>query len=111
MLQKNQFGFILNKLVLLKIWIRLKTSYKAPQKEWNVWKMTQLVLKLKKEEKLIKERAIRLGRFLNGNQERKIYMDFQIPEKADVLELHYWNADSDKLILIDNLEVFEINSL
>jgi hypothetical protein len=89
-------------------WIRVEASYKIQLKEWTFWKMPQLILKLKKEDQKIKERAIRLTRFMYDHQERRIYMDIQCPSAIDRLEIQYWNAEGDKILLIDQIQVYEI---
>ena len=91
-------------------WLRASADFRITWKEWEYWKMTQFILRFKNKDQIVKERMIRLHRFLWGNDERNIYFDIRQPtEPFDQVSIEFWNAESDKEIIIRNLkaEVFD----
>ncbi len=91
-------------------WLRVSADFKITWKEWEYWRMTQFILRFKNKDNIVKERMIRLHRFLWENNERNIYFDIRQPaEDFDKVSIEFWNAESDKEIIIRNLkaEVFD----
>lgn len=87
-------------------WLRAEGQFKIHDKEWEFWKMTQMIVRFYDGEQIVKERMIRLHRLLNGHDEAVIYMDVRRPKKPfSKVSLQFWNADSEKAIWIDNLKV------
>lgn len=90
-------------------WLRVSANARIFQKEWNFWNMTQFVVRFTNAGKIVKDRAIRVQRLLDENSTGEIYFDVKIPASGfDKCEVYFWNAESQKAILIDNLraEVF-----
>ncbi len=91
-------------------WIRVSADFYLPSKEWDVWKMTQLIVEFKKGDKRIKKRILRVQRQLSEKTWQKNWTDMQIP-KADFdhIKVYFWNAGSKKEVYIDDLivEVYE----
>ena len=89
-----------------KGWLRVTADFRATQKEWNTWRMMQLVVKFYNDDYVVKSNYIRVFRVLGDGETKRIYLDADIPsESFDRVAVLCWNADSDKLILIDNLKV------
>jgi len=91
-------------------WLRAEADFYAPNKEWDVWKMTQFIVDFNdNNNKRIKERMIRVYRLLQGNNKKNIYLDAKIPPNTKSVTVKFWNGDGNKKILIDNLklEVYE----
>ena len=91
-------------------WIRVIADVSADQKEWDTWKMSQLVCKFKRGDQDVKYEYIRLYRLLNGGDRRLIHMDVKVPNAIhDTLEVYFWNAGGDKLLTIHEvtLETFD----
>jgi hypothetical protein len=87
-------------------WIRASASFKAVQKEWTTWRMTQFIIKFYNGESVVKTNFIRVQRNLNEGETKRIYMDAKLPgEPFNRVAISFWNADSDRLILIDDLKV------
>lgn len=88
-------------------WVRASADFFTPWKEWNDWKMAQFIIGFYDNNGAkIKERMIRINRFLNNGQTRNIYIDTKIPdEKFKNIGVKFWNASGDKQILIDNLKL------
>jgi len=86
-------------------WLRVSADFKITWKEWEYWKMTQFILRFKNKDRIVKERMIRLHRFLWENNERNVYFDIRQPaEDFEKVSIDFWNAESDKEIIIRNLK-------
>ncbi|NNF35595.1 MAG: hypothetical protein HKN68_15925 [Saprospiraceae bacterium] len=90
-------------------WIHTSTVFHCINKEWNSWQMTQYIVKFYKNDQEIKSRLIRVHRLLHDGETQSIGFESQIPEDADTMGILYWNAGSNKTILLDDLKVLLIN--
>jgi len=89
-----------------KTWIRASAVFRAVQYEPVVWKMVQFVVKFYDGDQVIKTSIIRVFRVLRPGETKEIYMDVKIPrEKFDRASVFFWNSESDRQILIDDLKV------
>ncbi len=87
-------------------WLRASADFLAPWKEWNVWKMMQFIIVFNdKSDHKIKERMIRVYRLLSDNKLKNLFLDSKIPPNTESVTIKFWNAQSDKKILIDNLKL------
>ena len=87
-------------------WIRVAADFRCEQKEWDVWKMTQLVVRYSNKGEKVKENLIRIYRLLDSGQTRNLYIDSKLPKKTfDSIQVFLWNGDSPKMLLIDGLRV------
>ena len=88
-------------------WIRASADFNAPWKEWDVWKMTQFIIEFyDANNKKIKQRMIRIHRFLENGKTKNIYFDTRLPDSdIDKISIKIWNSDGKKQILIDNLKI------
>lgn len=86
-------------------WLRVSADFKAPQKEWDTWKITQFTMKFYSSRREVQSNFIRVHRILNDGELKNIPLDVQIPKKPfDQIKVSFWNAGSDKSIIIDNLK-------
>lgn len=84
-------------------WLRVQADYYALHKEWETWRMTQLVVRFWDEDKNVKTRYIRLHRLLKDATWKTIWLDMRLPKQPFTrVEVRYWNASSDKTIFVDN---------
>lgn len=91
-------------------WLRAQSTFKCVTKEWQLWNMPQFVVHYYKNGREIKTGMIRIDRFINESETKDIYIDTKIPHKEfDTIGISYWNADSDKELLIDDLKVWSFN--
>lgn len=93
-----------------KGWLRASVTFRCDPKEWEMWRMTQFVMRFYQGGKIVKERMIRLQRHVDGSEVKTIFFDTKIPEKPfDRAVVLFWNAGSDKTIRLDDLrvEIFE----
>ena len=87
-------------------WLRVQAQFFTPQKEWEVWRMTQMIVQFKKGEEVIKKRMIRVHRQIGENSWQPNWTDMKIPTKDfDTLSIVFWNAGSEKTLYIDDLVV------
>lgn len=86
--------------------IKLKTLVKASQKEWDVWKMAQLIVQYGNADKEVKTVLLRLHRFLNGDEEKWIDLITMSPDKAyEDIKISVWNP-SPQTICVQSLKVY-----
>ena len=68
--------------------------------------MTQFIIRFEQDDKIVKERMIRLQRHVDAGELKTIFFDTKIPNapfnRCTVL---FWNAGSEKSIKIDDLKV------
>jgi hypothetical protein len=87
-------------------WIRAWGTFSISQKEWEVWKMPQFILKFKKDGNEVKASMMRLHRYLYDGQTRRMYLDVPVPDKEiDSIEVFIWNADTDKQTWFDEISI------
>lgn len=87
-------------------WLRANVTFRCNPKEWEFWKMTQMVVRFYAGDQLVKTNFIRLQRHVEGDgQTKSIFMDSKIPDGAKRATLQFWNADGDKTIRLDDLRV------
>ena len=48
---------------------------------------------------------IRVYRFLNEGDERRLYLDAKCPKDWTHLEVYVWNSESQKTLYLDDLEL------
>ena len=85
-------------------WIRVSTTFSIPQKEWNFWMMPQIVVAFSNQGTVIKQKMIRIHRFMHDGETKRQYLDVKVPKTAfDAIEVYYWNADGQKITYIDDL--------
>jgi hypothetical protein len=86
--------------------LRATVTVRSQNKEWDTWKMAQLIVRIKNNDEAVHERAIRVFRLLNDNDTKEIYLDVLLPDRPfNRAEVFFWNADSDKPLAIDQLRV------
>lgn len=106
--KENQYSpsFEFSKKELSGSWIRVTADFKIEDKQWDTWKMTQIVIQFLNKDEIVKNRAIRVQRLLNPNSENTIFLDSEIPNQVfDRVKIYFWNGNGIKPILIDNLVI------
>lgn len=92
-------------------WIRAYATIKAPFKEWDVWKMTQMMIRFYNEDQQVKQKLIRLHRLIHDGQVKEVYIDAKCPRNTfNRVEVLFWNGGSPKQFYIDNLVIEQFNS-
>jgi len=89
-----------------KGWYRIYASVFYPDKEWNMWCQTHFSVSFNKQGKVVKQKMIRIQRITEQGSWQEIYLDIKVPSKEyDALDVSFWNANSRKVIYIDNIRV------
>lgn len=89
-------------------WVRAQAMFKIHSKEWEPWRMTQFVVRFKKEGRVVKERQIHIFRLLNMEDRKTLFIDIKVPKEAfDTVTVLLWGGESDHPIIMDDLQVFE----
>jgi hypothetical protein len=92
-------------------WLRLQFKAGIEAKEWEYGRMTQVIMRLKKGDHIVRERMIRVQRLLNDNETRDLSMDLKISDKsADRVEIYFLNANSDKTVWVDDLKLSQLET-
>jgi hypothetical protein len=87
-------------------WLRFQADFYLPAKEWNVWQMTQWMVFFKSGDEIVKRSYLRVHRILPERVWTPLYIDVSIPDKTfDAVEVSFWNANSPKTLLIDDLAI------
>lgn len=93
-----------------KKWLRTSATFRATQKEWNTWSMMQWIMTLKKGEQEVRSFYLRPHRIMVDGETKRINLDAKISRyEFDKIVVSFWNTDSDKQMLIDDLEVVLFN--
>ena len=91
-------------------WIRAHATIKAPQKEWDIWKMTQMMIRFYNKDQQVKQKLIRLQRLIHDGQTKSVYLDAKCPRNTfDRVELLFWNGGSPKKVYIDDISLESFN--
>jgi hypothetical protein len=95
-------------------WLRASLWYACNAKEWDDWKMTQFTVRYIQKDgtgsKIVKERMIRLQRFVQGSELKSIFFDTRIPDEPfNQVTVFCWNPGSNTTVRLDDVrvEVFE----
>jgi hypothetical protein len=87
-----------------KGWLRASATFSTPEKEWESWKMTQMIIKYKNPHKE-KFDMIRLQRLLNSGEEKAIHLDSRVDPESEHAELYFWNGSGNKTLCFTDLNV------
>ncbi|MFT4566615.1 MAG: hypothetical protein ACI9FN_001576 [Saprospiraceae bacterium] len=103
----NQYSESFNyKPTIEKEWIRASADFSIELKEWDVWRMTQMIVIFKNHDEVVKQKFIRIQRHLNDNQTKRIFMDVEYPSiPITNIEVLFWNGDGSKKVRITNIKL------
>jgi hypothetical protein len=91
-------------------WLRAQATLWCKNSEWNEWKMVQFIVRFMDNDKIVKERMIRVNRLLKRGQKKDVYMDVKIPEENfNSVAVFFWNPGSDYYVVADDLRVWSFN--
>lgn len=91
-------------------WVRASVDVKTFDKEWDAWKMGQLVVRFYLGKNIAKERIVRLQRHMIANDEKQIHIDVKLPRRAvSAVEVFVWQGGSEKPIEVKNFTIETYN--
>ncbi len=86
-------------------WMRVSADFRCQAKEGENWKMAQFIVRFMNNDEEVTSRMMRVYRFLNDNETKRLYQDVKLPRKLfNRVEILFWNVESDKALAIDGLE-------
>lgn len=104
-LQRSQEYFLSGQFRKGKYY-KVSADFSAKNKEWNNWKMCQFIVRFYKQGREVKSNMIRVFRLLNDYETKNIHFYAKSPDTDfDDISVSFWNADSDKEMVIDNVKV------
>jgi hypothetical protein len=86
-------------------WLRAKASFYTDNKEYDTWKMTQLVLKYYKNGQVLRSDVLRAQRHLENGHKTELYLDSKLRYTPDSVEIFLWNSDGRTQICIEDLNL------
>jgi hypothetical protein len=87
-------------------WIRAEAKFYCHFKEQNVWDMTQFIVMFRNNGNEVKSRSIRVHRFLNNGETRRLFLDVKIPkDDFDDIKIAFWRMNSKQTVLVDDLKI------
>lgn len=91
-------------------WLRASATFQRSGLEWSGWKMPQFIVQFETQNKVVKNRAIRVTYLMRYQPTKDIYMDIKIPDEPfDKVSIFLWNPGSEFPVIFDNLRVFTFN--
>ncbi len=91
-------------------WYRLNADIELSQKEYDIWKMRQMIVGFYNGEELIKQKFIRIDRLIGERESNQVYLDVEYPTKPfNKIEALIWNAGSNKSCKIKQLTLESFN--
>jgi hypothetical protein len=105
--KENQFSptFTIEQKYQFKKWIRINAKFTCTNKEWDLWRQTQFIVKFYNGDKEVQANMIRVHRFISDGETKDIYLDAKLPKSFTRADIIFWHADSDKELWIDDLKV------
>ncbi len=91
-------------------WLRVQATFHCEHKEWDVWKMTQFIVRLVDRSKpgkgIVKENMIRVYRLLDDGGTKEVSLDMKLPHKHyDSVQVSFWNAGSEQQLTVSDLKI------
>jgi hypothetical protein len=91
-------------------WIRAKATFRCTDMQWDLWHMSQFFVQFSYKGKVVKDRSLRVYRFLNGGETKDIYIDIEVPnEPFDSAGVWFNHCDNNLVLLIDELKISSFN--
>lgn len=92
-------------------WIRARMSLWSGDREWESWKMIQLIIGFSQKGQTIKENMVRFQRFVEPGQTVDYRFDTRIPQKDfDSIYVQIWNPGSRLSLDILDLEIYRFDA-
>ena len=86
-------------------WIRVYGTFTSTQKEWDIWKQPQLIIRFYNQGSVIQENIVRIFRFMGNLETKEISVDAICPTQWDTIRIQVWNAGSDKVCYLNQIRV------
>jgi len=89
-------------------WLRASAMFRCTNKEWDIWKMPQFRLELRKGDIPVKINSIRIFRAMKNDETKQCTLDLKIPKNVsfDQGAVEFLYLGSSNALLMDDLTVF-----
>ncbi|GAA4470371.1 hypothetical protein GCM10023093_31510 [Nemorincola caseinilytica] len=93
--------------------LRIEATFRSTEKEWDTWKMTQMIAELtdsKNKNAVVKQNLLRVYRVLNRQETRTIALDMDLPRKPfDSVHVRFWNAGTGVEIHVLDMQAIQFS--
>ena len=104
--KENQFSPIWKAKSVEAKWYRASCLFAADSKEWETWRMTQFIMQFYAQGKVVSESGVRLHRFIDGGETKDFHFEMLAPNaNYDSVGVSFWNAEGDKRMRFDNVQI------
>ncbi len=87
-------------------WVSGTVTIQTKHKEWDVWKMPQLIIRCKQSDHVVKEKIIRVFRVMEGAEKRDLTVYLKLPrEPFQKISFFLWNAHSNQELILDEMKL------
>ena len=86
-------------------WLRASADFYTENKEWDTWKMTQLIIRYYKNGKELRSDVLRVQRHLGNGQKTNLWLDSKLRYNPDEAEILLWNSDGKNKICVENIKL------
>ncbi len=86
-------------------WIRTNVLVSTGIKEWDLWKMPQVIITFYNKGQIIKANYVRISRILSDGETGNIPIDAKAPLQYDKAILSIWNGGSRKVLHINAIGI------
>ncbi|MBK9736044.1 MAG: hypothetical protein IPO92_14240 [Saprospiraceae bacterium] len=86
-------------------WLRASADFYTENKEWDTWKMTQLIIRYYKNGKELRSDVLRVQRHLSNGQKINLWLDSKLRYNPDEAEILLWNSDGKNKICVENIKL------
>lgn len=77
--------------IIKQDWIRVYADVAIEDKEWDVWRMSVLMVKVLNQGETVKVGHVRFQRLLNNFDKRELHFDLQYDGDFDQIDIHLYN--------------------
>jgi hypothetical protein len=85
-------------------WLRVSANYVIKDKEWESWRMTQLMVRLYRDGKVDDTQVLRVQRYMDPNQAKTLHIDIPISSTIDSIQVQHWHADGKTELCFNGLK-------
>jgi hypothetical protein len=89
-------------------WLRASADFCIVEQEPMAWQMTQFVLDICRDRRVLREGMVRVQRFAAQGEQKRLWVDLELPamQAGDSVGLRFWHAGSNKILEIRDLQVW-----
>lgn len=91
-------------------WLRGKVLIKSIGHEYEAWRMFQFTIRFYNDDSVVKQRSLRINRFIQPSVKDSIYFDVKVPDgNVNGVDVLFWNPGSPIPHVVDNVAIYSFN--